>query len=105
MLRLTGFQMASELQGINGRADIVLQTRKSVFIFELKAIYDSKDKNENDEDYEKRISNLKENALNNALNQIEQKGYPTRFASAKKSMFKVGVVFSKEGNGLLGLKN
>lgn len=105
MLRLTGFVMASELQGINGRADIVLQTRKSVFIFELKAIDDSKIKNESDEDYEKRISNLKENALNDALNQIEQKGYPTRFASAEKSMFKVGVVFSKEGNGLLGWKN
>ncbi len=104
MLRLTGFQMASELQGINGRADIVLQTRKSVFIFELKAIDDGKNKNEGDGDYEKRILALKENALTEALNQIEEKGYPTRFASAEKSMFKVGVVFSKEGNGLLGWK-
>ena len=58
--------------------------------------------NESSEDYEKRILNLKENALSDALNQIEQKGYPTKFASAEKSMFKVGVVFSKEGKGLLG---
>lgn len=105
MLRLTGFQMISELQGINGRADIFLQSRKSVFIFELKAIDDSKNKNESDEDYEKRIENLKENALKEVLNQIEQKGYSTRFSNSEKNMFKVGVVFSKEGNGLLGFRS
>jgi len=105
MLRLTGFQMVSELQGINGRADIVLQNRKSVFIFELKAIDDSRNKNESDEDFEKRIEQLKENALTEALNQIEKKGYPSRFASSEKNMFKVSVVFSKEGNGLLGFRS
>lgn len=57
-----------------------------------------------EEDYEKRIENLKENALKEALNQIEQKCYSTRFSNSEKNMFKVGVVFSKEGNGLLGLR-
>ena len=35
IFRLTGFRVTSELQSVNGRSDIVLETNDAVFIFEL----------------------------------------------------------------------
>ena len=39
-----------------------------------------------------------------ALSQISANGYADRFAVAGKQMFKVGLVFSSEGRGMLGWK-
>lgn len=88
IFRLTGFSVVSELQGINGRSDVILTTGDSVFIFELKM-----DKGEETE-----------KILDSALIQIDDKGYADRFAVSGKQMFKVGVVFSSAGKGLLAWK-
>ena len=70
----------------------------------LKSIDDSRKKREGIKAYNARIEKLKNETLDDALKQIEEKGYSTRFYSSEKAMFKAAVVFSKEGNGLLGWK-
>ena len=89
IFRLTGFPVVSELQSVAGRSDIVLTTKDSVFIFELKM--------DKDRDFE--------TVVNEALLQIDENGYADRFAVSDKTMFKVGVVFSSEGKGMVGWKS
>ena len=36
MFRMTGYNVVSELQNVNGRSDVIVTTKDSVFIFELK---------------------------------------------------------------------
>lgn len=86
IFRLTGFNVISELQSVAGRSDIVLTTKDSVFIFELKM--------DKGGDFE-RIASA-------ALEQITSSGYAERFAVSGKQMIKAGVVFSSDGKGLLG---
>ena len=88
LFRQTGFNVVSELQSIAGRTDIVVTTKDSVFIFELKM----------DKGMEA------EAAAEEALKQIEEKGYATRFIVSGKTTHKIGVVFSSEGNGLVAWK-
>lgn len=88
IFRLTGFRVVSELQSVAGRSDIVLTTKDSVFIFELKM-----DKGHNFEE-----------VAAEALSQIDANGYANRFAVSGKTMYKAGVVFSSDGKGLLGWK-
>ena len=88
LFRQTGFNVVSELQSIAGRTDLVVTTKESVFIFELKM----------DKGMEA------EAAAEEALNQIEEKGYATRFIVSGKTTRKIGVVFSSEGKGLVGWK-
>ena len=88
IFRQTGFSVVSELQSIVGRSDVTVITKDSVFIFELKISSES--------DYEK--------TAENALNQIDANGYSERFAVSGKNMYKIGVIFSAEGKGLLGWK-
>ena len=88
IFRLTGFRVVSELQSVAGRSDIVLTTKDSVFIFELKM-----DKGHNFEE-----------VAAEALSQIDANGYADRFAVSGKTMYKAGVVFSSGGKGLLGWK-
>ena len=45
-----------------------------------------------------------ENTAENALSQIDANGYSERFAVSGKNMYKIGVIFSAEGKGLLGWK-
>ena len=85
---MTGFNVVSELQSVAGRSDVVVTTKDSIFIFELKM--------DKGEDFEK--------VVNNALTQIDENGYAERFAVSGKTMYKVGVVFSSDGKGLLGWK-
>ena len=88
IFRLTGFRVVSELQSVAGRSDIVLTTKDSVFIFELKM-----DK-----------GRAFEEVAEEALSQIDANGYTERFAVSGKTMYKAGVVFSSGGKGLLGWK-
>ena len=88
MFRMTGYRVVSELQSVSGRSDVVVATNKSVFIFELKM--------DKGRDYK--------DVLDEALSQIDDKGYADRFAVSGKSLYKVGLVFSSEGKGLLGWK-
>lgn len=88
IFRLTGFRVISELQSVAGRSDIVLTTKDSVFIFELKM-----DKGHGFEE-----------VAAEALSQIDANGYADRFVVSGKAMYKAGVVFSSGGKGLLGWK-
>ena len=88
IFRLTGFRVVSELQSVAGRSDIVLTTKDSVFIFELKM-----DKGRSFEE-----------VAAEALSQIDANGYAERFSVSGKTMYKVGLVFSSKGKGLLGWK-
>ena len=88
IFRLTGINVISELQSVAGRSDIVLTSKDSVFIFELKM-----DK-----------GRAFEEVAEEALTQIDANGYADRFAVSNKTMYKVGLVFSSDGKGLLGWK-
>ena len=88
MFRMSGFRVVSELQSVAGRSDVVVATKNSVFIFELKM-----DKGRDFED-----------VADEALSQIDANGYADRFMVSGKAMYKVGVVFSSAGKGMLGWK-
>ena len=88
MFRMTGMRVVSELQSVAGRSDVVVATKDSVFIFELKM-----DKGRPFEE-----------VAEEALKQIDANGYCERFAVSGKKMLKVGVVFSSEGKGMVGWK-
>ena len=45
-----------------------------------------------------------ETVVNDALAQIDANGYSERFAVSGKRMYRVGLVFSSDGKGLLGWK-
>lgn len=85
MFRLSGMRVVSELQNVNGRSDVVVTTKDAVFIFELKM-----DKGKDVDEVAK-----------TALAQIDANGYAERFAVSGKQMFKVALVFSSDGKGLL----
>ena len=88
IFRQTGFSVVSEFQSIAGRSDIVVTTKDSLFIFELKM-----DK-----------GRAFEEVAAEALEQIDTGGYADRFTVSGKQMYKVGVVFSSDGKGLCGWK-
>ena len=88
MFRMTGWRVVSELQNVCGRSDVVVASKDSVFIFELKM-----DKGKSFEE-----------VAEEALSQIDENGYSQRFAVSGKTMYKVALVFSSEGKGLLGWK-
>ncbi len=88
MFRMTGFAVVSELQNVAGRSDVIVTTKDSVFIFELKM--------DKGADFE--------SVVENALYQIDANGYSERFAVNGKTMYKIGVVFSSEGKGIVGWK-
>ncbi len=88
MFRMTGWRVVSELQNVCGRSDVVVASKDSVFIFELKM-----DK-----------GRPFEQVAEEALTQIDENGYSQRFAVSGKKMYKVALIFSSEGKGLLGWK-
>ena len=88
IFRQTGFSVVSEFQSIAGRSDIVVTTKDSLFIFELKM-----DK-----------GRAFEEVAAEALAQIDAGGYADRFTESGKQMYKVGVVFSSDGKGMVGWK-
>ena len=88
IFRLSGYRVVSELQSVAGRSDVVVATKNSVFIFELKM--------DKGRDFEK--------VATEALAQISANGYADRFAVAGKQLFKIGVVFSSDGKGMIGWK-
>lgn len=88
MFRMTGCRVVSELQSVAGRSDVVVSTKDSIYIFELKM--------DKGKDFEQ--------VANEALYQINANGYAEQFAVAGKTLYKVGVVFSSDGKGLLGWK-
>ena len=88
MFRMTGYNVISELQNVAGRSDVIVTTKDSVFIFELKM--------DKGQDYD--------TVAENALAQIDANGYSERFAVSGKQMHKIGVVFSSDGKEIIGWK-
>lgn len=72
MLKLMGQQVQVERHTSNGRIDALIQTDKFVYILELKRDQDPQD----------------------ALDQIEQKGYDWPFRADGRKIFKIGATFS-----------
>ena len=88
MFRMTGYNVVSELQSVVGRSDVIVTTKDSVFILELKM-----DKGQ-----------AFEAVAAEALTQIDANGYAERFAVNGKQLFKIGIVFSSKGKGMIGWK-
>ena len=88
MFRMTGYNVVSELQNVAGRSDVIVTTKDSVFIFELKM--------DKGQDFD--------TVAEKALAQIDANGYSERFAVSGKAMYKIGVVFSSDGKGIIGWK-
>ena len=88
MFRMTGYNVVSELQNVAGRSDVIVTTKDSVFIFELKM--------DKGQDFD--------TVAEKALTQIDANGYSNRFKVSGKEMFRTALVFSSEGKGLVGWK-
>ena len=74
MCKLMGQYVQVERHTSNGRMDIVVQTDKYIYIMELKM----------------------DATADEALKQIEDKGYAKPFAADPRQIFKIGVAFSKQ---------
>ena len=88
LFRLSGYRVVSELQSVAGRSDVVVSANDNVYIFELKM-----DRNRAFDD-----------VAAEALAQIDDNGYASRFTVSGKKMHKVALVFSSDAKGLLGWK-
>ncbi|MBO4319733.1 MAG: AAA family ATPase [Treponema sp.] len=88
MFRMTGWRVISELQSVAGRSDVVVASKDAVFVFELKM-----DKGREFEE-----------VAEEGLAQIDANGYSQRFEVSGKAMYKIALVFSSEGKGLIGWK-
>ena len=78
MLKIIGQQVQVERHTSNGRIDILIQTDRFVYIIEL-----TRDKNPND-----------------ALDQIDEKGYDWPFMADERKVFKIGANFSTKNHRL-----
>ena len=72
IFELLGEYVQTEKQTSNGRIDILIQTKDYVYIMELKV----------------------DGSADEALRQIEEKGYDRPFADDQRKLFKIGVSFS-----------
>ena len=89
---LKDYRVLSNREGGNGRTDITLtpvDLNMPAVILEFKCA--------------RKLTDL-EAGCDEALKQIDANGYCDRFAVSGKKMFKVGVVFSSEGKGMVGWK-
>jgi len=77
-MRMAGATAHAEVESANGRADAVLETKKSVFIFEFK--------------YGK--------TAKAALKQIDEKGYAKAFSADKRMVVKVGVNYDPKARAV-----
>ena len=88
LFRMTGFDVVSEMQSIFGRSDIIVTTQTDVYIFELKTVPPA--------DFAKGVEE--------ALAQIEKKGYAERYSVSGKTTHKIALVFADDASGVLGWK-
>ncbi|MDE6480499.1 MAG: PD-(D/E)XK nuclease domain-containing protein, partial [Muribaculaceae bacterium] len=78
MLRALGFEPQAELQTCNARIDMIMQTRRYIYIFELKT----------------------DGTPQEAIDQINEKGYHLPFISAGKQIIKIGANYSSTLNNI-----
>lgn len=72
VFKLVGFYVRAEYHTSNGRVDLVLQTERYIYVMEFKL----------------------DGSAEEALRQIEEKGYARPFVSDNRKLFKIGVNFS-----------
>ncbi len=72
--RLLGTYMSAEVSTARGRADVVVETADKIYVFEFKL----------------------DRPAAKALEQIESRGYATRFADDARELVKVGISFDSE---------
>ncbi len=77
---LIGIDAKAEVHTSDGRIDLLIETPKYIYVIELK--YDG--------------------TPEEALSQIEEKGYARRFATDQRKLFKIGVSFSSETRRIEG---
>ncbi len=78
LFKLMGLYVQVERHTSHGRMDVTIQTRDYVYIFELKV----------------------DKSVDEALQQIENKQYAAPFAADPRQLFKIGVCFGSESNGI-----
>jgi Holliday junction resolvase-like predicted endonuclease len=69
---LLGEYVQTEKQTSNGRIDLLIQTKEYIYVIELKV----------------------DSTADEALKQIEEKGYARPFAADPRRLYKIGVCFS-----------
>ena len=79
---LLGQFVHTEIQSSKGRADCIIETKDFVYIFEFK----------------------RDKSADEALAQIEEKGYALAYASDSRKLYKIGVNFDSRGRTLDGWK-
>ena len=78
VFKMLGFYTDVERTTSNGRIDIVLKTKDYIYVMELKL----------------------DGSADDALRQIEEKGYALPFTKDPRKLYKIGVDFSSETRGL-----
>lgn len=82
IVRLLGIKIQTEMSTSRGRIDIVIQTAGFVYVIEMKL----------------------DGSAEEALYQIESKGYALKFSSDPRKLFKIGVNFSSRTRGICEYK-
>lgn len=80
VFRLLGFYTQAEYRTSNGRIDMVLKTDRYIYVMEFKL----------------------NGSAEEAIRQINEKGYAAPFASDGRTLYKIGVNFSNEIRGIEG---
>lgn len=78
VFKILGFKVATEVETCSSRTDMVLKTRRFIYIFELKV----------------------DNTPEAALNQIEEKGYANPYRHDDKKIIKIGANYSTATNNI-----
>lgn len=78
VFKMMGFYTEMERSASNGRIDVVLKTKDYVYVMELKL----------------------DGSADEALRQIEEKGYALPFSQDSRKLYKIGVNFSSETRGI-----
>ena len=80
VFKLAGFYVKAEYHTSRGRIDLVLQTDRYIYVMEFKL----------------------NGTAEEALKQIEEKGYSAPFRSDSRELFEIGVNFSDETRNIAG---
>ncbi len=80
MLRALGFEPLAELQTCNARMDMMIKTKRFIYIFELKT----------------------DGSAQEAIEQIIEKGYHLPFINSGKEIIKIGANYSSSANNIDG---
>lgn len=78
IVRLLGIKVQTELSTSRGRIDVIIQTNNYIYVIEMKL----------------------DGSAEEALAQIETKGYARKFTSDPRKLFKIGINFSSQTRGI-----